>query len=218
MYLVLCLFSSDRLLVTWSMAPDLHPALCTRMALIKKGCKLTSVQFSMHLLHEEECQSAGYTNCKLEELELVTTEAVQVRCQFAIYHKLDSSSPLLKLWRSHQENPSGPYIAPLVIVKIVGIDVSTQAEVSETKVYDLYDTSWSHSPSPHALLDLINLWQPQNPKNIFKQGIRPLRPSLRPPLWTHDSTPVTVGKGPGSPVPRQSKHRCQAAWSYFLSV
>ena len=133
------LFSSDRVLVTWSNKPDLIPALCTRFALIKKGCQLSSVKFSMHLMYEEMCSSAGYSTWKLEELELVQSEAVQVQLTFSIYHNLDQSSPLLKLWRYHQLNPDEPYKAPLLIITIDGIDMNMQAEISATKVCYMLD-------------------------------------------------------------------------------
>ena len=129
-----CMFSSDRLLVTWSIQPDLSPALCARFALIKKGCQLASVKFSMYLMYEEMCPSAGYSTWKLEELELVQSEAVQVMLTFSIYHNLDQSSPLLKLWHYHQQNPDEPYKAPLLIITIDGIDMNMQSEISATKV------------------------------------------------------------------------------------
>ena len=85
-------------------------------------------------MYEEMCPSAGYSTWKLEELELVQSEAVQVMLTFSIYHNLDQSSPLLKLWHYHQQNPDEPYKAPLLIITIDGIDMNMQSEISATKV------------------------------------------------------------------------------------
>ena len=132
-FFFLFMFSSDRLLVTWSIVPDLNPALSTRFALIKTDCELSSVRISMHLLYEVTCPCAGYTTFELEECPLVTSEAAHVAPQFCIHHILDGSSPLLKWW-CDQHNSNAPYKAPLLIVTVVGIDLHMQAEVSATKV------------------------------------------------------------------------------------
>ena len=126
---------SNRLLVTWT---KYCPALCTRFALIKENCHLASVRFSMHLFHDQTCASAGYNNCNVVELKLETNEAVCVSLECPIYHLLDKHSPLIQLWRYHQEHPHIAYRPPLVVITVVGIDIKMQAEISATKVFLLW--------------------------------------------------------------------------------